>query len=223
MPNSTTRRFEQFWASEKSLAVLLVILLIHIFIVFPLGESRIGRIASVTFYFLLLSAGMFYFTHTRKDVGKLLLSIVALASLCIGFFAQQRLLDLLTDFSLLLFCCLLVWAVLVKTFSEGPVTFYRIQGAIVVYLLLSLIFSIVYQLFFQLKGVTAFNGLSGSPENSFIYFSLTTLTSTGFGDISPALPSIRSVANLESLIGQLYPAILIARLVSMEYEASKNR
>ncbi|WP_052272901.1 ion channel [Flavihumibacter solisilvae] len=223
MQKFTFRRFEQFWATEKSLGVLLFILVTQIFIVFPLGESRFGRLASFTFYILLLCAGMFYFTHTQKNTGKVLLSIVAVASLCIGFFAKLGPLDLVKDFSLLLFCLLLAWAVLVKTFSEGPVTFYRIQGAIVVYLLLSLIFSIIYQIFFQLNGAGAFNGTIGLPESSFMYLSLTTLTSTGYGDITPALPVTRSLANLESLIGQLYPAILIARLVSMEYEASKNR
>jgi voltage-gated potassium channel Kch len=54
-----------------------------------------------------------------------------------------------------------------------------------------------------------------------MYFSLTTLTTVGYGVITPALASTRSLANIEALVGQLYPAILIARLVSMEFESSK--
>ena len=47
-----------------------------------------------------------------------------------------------------------------------------------------------------------------------VYFSLTTLTSTGYGDILPVHPAARSLANLEAVIGQLFLAILLGRLVS---------
>jgi len=49
-----------------------------------------------------------------------------------------------------------------------------------------------------------------------VYFSLTTLTTTGFGDIVPVHAIARSLATLEAVIGQLYPATLLARLVTLE-------
>ena len=49
-----------------------------------------------------------------------------------------------------------------------------------------------------------------------VYFSLSTLTTTGYGDIVPVYPFARSLANLESLLGQLFPAIFLARLVTLE-------
>lgn len=52
-----------------------------------------------------------------------------------------------------------------------------------------------------------------TPASCFI-FSLTTLTSTGYGDILPVHPLARSLANLEAVIGQLLLAVLLARLVS---------
>ena len=51
-----------------------------------------------------------------------------------------------------------------------------------------------------------------------LYFSLTTLTTTGYGDIVPVDPLARSMANLESIIGQFYLAITVARLVTLELE-----
>jgi voltage-gated potassium channel Kch len=54
------------------------------------------------------------------------------------------------------------------------------------------------------------------PETRLIYFSFATLTTVGYGDITPVHPIARSLAMLEALIGQLFPVILIARLVSME-------
>ena len=64
-------------------------------------------------------------------------------------------------------------------------------------------------------------GLSQEPNESgsgagLLYFSFSTLTTAGFGDIAPLNPMARNMANLESIIGQLYPATLLARLVSLE-------
>ena len=64
------------------------------------------------------------------------------------------------------------------------------------------------------KGVT----FDDNPAlaNSVFYLSFVTLTSTGYGDIVPLHPIARSLCNLESVIGQLYPATLLARLVTLE-------
>ncbi len=51
-----------------------------------------------------------------------------------------------------------------------------------------------------------------------LYFSLTTLTTTGYGDIIAADPFARSLANLELVIGVFYVAITVARLVTLELE-----
>jgi hypothetical protein len=48
------------------------------------------------------------------------------------------------------------------------------------------------------------------------HFSFVTLTSVGYGDIVPVHPYARSLANVEAIIGQLYPATLLARLVTLE-------
>ena len=48
-----------------------------------------------------------------------------------------------------------------------------------------------------------------------MYFSFVTLTTVGYGDISPVARAARSLAMLEALIGQLYPAVILARLVSL--------
>jgi hypothetical protein len=60
--------------------------------------------------------------------------------------------------------------------------------------------------------------LEDSPAlaSNLIYFSFVTLTSTGYGDIVPMHPVARSLCNLETVIGQLYPATVLARLVTLE-------
>jgi voltage-gated potassium channel Kch len=115
---------------------------------------------------------------------------------------------------------ILAWMVTVQVFREGPITMHRVLGAVGVYLLLGLAWSFAYHLLdvvnpeaFSISGGSSAHVLSASE---FLYFSFVTLTTVGFGDITPLDPAARSVVMVEALTGQLFPAILIARLVSME-------
>ena len=114
----------------------------------------------------------------------------------------------------------LTWVVLHAVFAPGRITFQRVQGAIVVYLNLALIFASVYRLIWELNPAAFSHSLApGTRPGDFgtlLYFSLTTLTTTGYGDISPIDPFARSAANLEAVVGQFYLAITIARLVALE-------
>ena len=55
------------------------------------------------------------------------------------------------------------------------------------------------------------------------YFSISALTSASFGDIFPVHPFARCLANLEAMIGQLYPATLLARVVTLEFAHRRGR
>ncbi|MEX6691031.1 potassium channel family protein [Danxiaibacter flavus] len=215
------KNFQQFWAQETSLTVLLVVLAAHIFIIIPLGQKTVfGQVIFLFFYISLLVAGMFLLLKNPRLKRITLILLILLAAGIVLRSAGFAVADNLTT---AFYCILLSWVVLLRTFGEGPVTVHRIFGAIVVYLLISFIFALLYHSIFLLKGEIAFKGLSSADRKEFMYFSLVTLTTVGYGDISPALPFSRSLANLEALIGQLYPAILIARLVSMEFESSRTK
>jgi diacylglycerol kinase len=105
-------------------------------------------------------------------------------------------------------------------FGAGRVTFHRVQGAVVLYLNFGLMFFIVYRLMDDLVP-NSFSGLPPLGKDfgsgaALLYFSFSTLTTLGYGDILPVHPLARNIANLEAIIGQLYPATLLARLVSLE-------
>jgi Ion channel. len=94
---------------------------------------------------------------------------------------------------------------------------HRVQGAVAVYLLFGLIWAFAYD-FVILHAPQAFHAdeltvQHGPLTPTLIYFSFTTLTTVGYGDITPIHPIARSLAMLEAFVGQLFPAILIARLV----------
>ena len=65
------------------------------------------------------------------------------------------------------------------------------------------------------KRQAAAEGGDGSGA-TLLYFSFSTLTTVGYGDITPLHPMARNIANFEAVLGQLYPATLLARLVSLE-------
>jgi len=118
----------------------------------------------------------------------------------------------------------LAWVVGRRVFSGGQVTVHRVIGAILLYLLIALAFVALF-MFVALVIPTAFNGLvvedTPSIASTLIYFSFVTLTSTGYGDIVPVHPVARSLCNVESIVGQLYPATLLARLVTLELEGRR--
>ena len=102
-------------------------------------------------------------------------------------------------------------------FGPGEVTVHRILGGVILYLSVGLIFANAYRAALVLLN-PSFRGLPPNEHSALselLYFSLSTLTTTGFGDIVPVHPFVRSLANLEAVIGQLYPATLLARLVTL--------
>ena len=114
----------------------------------------------------------------------------------------------------------LTWVVAHAVYAPGRITFRRLQGAAVIYLNLATIFASAYGLIWELSPGAFVNLVTpaGDPQEvaTMLYFSLTTLTTTGYGEIVAVDPFARSLANLESVLGQFFLAITITRLVTME-------
>jgi Ion channel len=112
---------------------------------------------------------------------------------------------------------LLSAAVGFNVFGRGHALGDRVFGAIVLYLMLAIIWAFAYALVDR-EVPHAFAGQLDKTDGfvDWGYFSLVTLTTVGYGDITPVARVARSLATAEALIGQLYPAIIIARLVSLQ-------
>jgi voltage-gated potassium channel len=112
-------------------------------------------------------------------------------------------------------------------FSRGRMTADRVAGAVAVYLLLGLIWALVYGII-SAADPSAFQGLESftleesGVQQDFVYFSFVTLTTLGYGDISPVSQFARTLAWFEAVFGQLFLGVTIARLVSLEI-AHKDR
>jgi hypothetical protein len=111
-------------------------------------------------------------------------------------------------------------------FAPGPITAHRILGAVALYVNFGLMFATAYRAIWDLVP----GSLSGIPGDipswaaygSILYFSFVTLTSVGYGDIAPVHAFSRALSNLEAIIGQLFPATLLARLVTLELERRRH-
>jgi hypothetical protein len=116
----------------------------------------------------------------------------------------------------------LSWVVGHAVYAPGRITFHRLQGAIVLYLNIAMIFASAYGLIWEMSPNAFANlhaPLDGPKEAAtMMYFSLTTLTTTGYGDIIAVDPFARSWANLEAIVAQFYLAATVARLVTLELE-----
>lgn len=104
-------------------------------------------------------------------------------------------------------------------FRRGKVTYHRIIGAVLLYLLIAVCFAAL-SAFVGLSIPGAFKGVAiednATLASELFYLSFATLTTTGYGDLVPLHPLARSLCNLEAVVGQLYPATLLARLVTLE-------
>jgi len=224
------RHVTRFWSEERSLTAFLALLVVELFVITPIARSglAIGLVNNVIFSLLLL-VGLLTMTR-RKALQAVVTMFVALAvathwARIVFGVTGLEILD-----SLLMLACTIGFLVIVlwQVYREGPVTAHRIQGAVAGYLLLSLIFAIAYGLVetlqpgaLQMPSVQA--PADGRQSQTFYYFSVITLTTTGYGDITAVNPFARTLVMMEALVGQLYPAILIARLVSLHAETKREK
>jgi hypothetical protein len=131
----------------------------------------------------------------------------------------------------LLFFSFVTWSQLRSLLIQREVTRETISLSISVYLLLGMCWGLLYIVIFLIQpGAFSFGGspelgeiLATHHEHAFpifIYFSLTTLSTIGFGDITPVTLQARYAAVAEGITGQFYLAILVARLVGMQMSGS---
>ncbi len=135
-----------------------------------------------------------------------------------GGWVEQGGLVARTGFFLLTTGMLLRWLA-----RERNVTRQVLCAALAAYLLLGFCLAAAFHLMEALRpGAVAFPAGAPIEETRFVYFAFMTLTTTGFGDVRPAIPAAESLASLGALIGIFYPAVLLARLLSLYAAAERE-
>jgi len=206
-PSPRPRRIGE---SDVALSVFLLLLLATTVMAGPLREAGAERVLSVL-RILALVVGVAAVAPDRAHaVG------AALAALAVGY-AQLVTGDAgpFLPAARLVFFSLVGAALFVRVFRPGRVTVHRLLGAASLYVLLAVAWGTAFQLLTVLRP-EAIHGRSGPASlDEVMWLSFITITTTGYGDVLPASALARSLAALEAIVGVLYPAILISRLVSL--------
>jgi Ion channel len=215
--------------SDPLLSVLTVLLVLMMFVVAPLQAAGVYILGIELFGlgvgFVMVAAALVISaspTTTAIMLAGFSLNIVVVVARLVKPLAYDLYLVAAAWFIIVI---TLGFAVARRVFGPGRINFHRIVGAVLLYLLIALAFVSL----FTLVGLLVPNAFSGlvlednqKMASTLIYFSFVTLTSTGYGDIYPVHPVARSLCNLETIIGQLYPATLLARLVTLELEGRRR-
>jgi Ion channel len=224
--NKSTRKMLATWRarwSDPLLTALTVLLFLIIFVIAPLrgdglpGAQDIGFVISVIIIgaIVVLSGNVIAIGVIVIAFG---LTIMAAVLRLQGLFP----LDVYLQASAwVVIGITLMWVVSKAVFASGRVTYHRVIGAVLLYLTIGWTFAGLFTLL-ALIVPGAFSGFTITDRPALaadvLYLSFGTLTTAGAGDITPVHPMARSMVNILTMIGQLYPATLLARLVTLEIE-----
>lgn len=204
---------------ESGMLVLLVLLLLAVFVVpnviHLVGNARVVDDILIT---LILISGIIAVTEHQRLAGVLaLLSLVVIVMRWGEWIVPLGILPAFRNFSMLGALLVLASAVGINVFAVGHAVRDRLFGAVVLYLLIGLLWAVAYAILDSMVP-GAFTGVPEHDKSAadWAYFSFVTLTTVGYGDITPVVRLARTLAILEALVGQLYPAVIIARLVSLQ-------
>jgi hypothetical protein len=157
------------------------------------GENRVFRIGIILTLLQLIFSVSFHFT-------------------------RYHILEISSQLVVFTFCILSVYMSGRNVFSLKRTDRNIMAGALCIYLLIGLIWALLYAIFALFVPHDSFQGIelaNGQLRfDDLLYFSYTTLTTAGYGDITPINPIIRAIAYFEMLTGQFYLAIMVAGLVS---------
>ena len=222
--------------------LLLLIALILLMSSYPIEEGGgQARIAFQSFFQLVLLAGLFAMRRARLWI---LLGVIAVVPAILASWAPlflKRSFDLpwvLVEagggLATVLYLLLLIAFILRDLFSSTEVTNDRLCGALSAYILLGVLWGFLYTgvellapgSFFFMPGLDGVSMQEASGEihhtGVLFYYSFVTLTTLGFGDITPVGHTAQMLTMWEAIAGQAYLTILVARLVGLHVSASSK-
>jgi hypothetical protein len=219
MHSRTRALMKQSWQSEAYLSVFLFLLIIVGF-VFPsigLEVDNLPLYADIAFSIVLVVGTTIAWANRRLFVLASLVVIVAIVVRWVAWWVPSRTLALWSVSTGLVAMFTITAVLLWQVFRPGPVTVKRIQGALAAYLCIGAGWAHAYHVV-ALLNPGAFNstGSDLSAVSTWVNYSFGMLTTVGYAGITPMRPLAHTLGSAEAITGQLYLAVLVARLVSMQ-------
>ena len=205
---------------KKNFSWLLSALLVFLVVV-PLAED-LGLISARIMRVLMFSWLLFFGAWSLRGFGKFFPVGIGLgaAGIVLSILSASTPGDsyAISSFAAAFgFIVIAVWCTGSQVLVGNEISANRVTGAVSLYLLLGVLWAITYAMLEQVSP-DSFNGLSEPLSqgwsNDWLYFSFVTMTTLGYGDITPVSATARTFAYLQAVFGQFYIAILVAGLVS---------
>jgi voltage-gated potassium channel len=222
-PSLERLKFRRF-STVQLLIALAVLLICAPF----LDELEGGHLILSVLFSLVLLAAVFAVANQKRTLAiALVLAVPAITGRWINHFRPDVIHPAVFLVSALLLLAFVIGHLLHFILRAPVVTMEVLCASIAVYLMLGLMWTVAYWLVDQVtpggafsfnteRGVHSMNGFTG------FYFSFITLSTVGYGDITPVSRIARWLAAMEAMTGLLYVAVLIARLVSLYSRAKSN-
>jgi hypothetical protein len=209
-------------------AALLVVLLLLIVVSPSIPESSSGVLFELVFDSVLI-AGVYSVGPGRHRWPFLVLTVVTLAVRWGEHLSGGPQLDVGALLITVLWLVYAVSIIISHLFQRSDVTVDTILGAVVPYLLAAVAFTLAFEIL-ELLQPGSFSGIPDQARShraelgsSMLYFSFVCITTMGYGDIVPVSDIARPLAVLEGVFGQLYLAVMIARLVGLHIASSHKQ
>jgi len=203
------------------LTLLLASIAFLVFIVYPFaGNDEVSSAITNIFLVIMLFSGIVMLEMKRSSrlwlIGTLLI-IMTLGK--IGEMYENNFITRLHLIGRIIVLWMIIIMIFLKVFREKPLSFlYRISGSVTVYLLVGFIWANMYFIVYNFRPDAFYFVKPIDNEQNlmfyFMYFSFEILTTLGFGDILPVHPLTKTLVILEAVIGPLYLAVTIGRLIS---------
>ena len=207
--------------------LFLFIALLCFFVISPLLRGFIGIQVLLDIFLSAIFITALY-TFSRKKhlllIGTLL-ALPMLAAIWSPYFVKIPFMNLAGQCFGIVFMAFMVVTILSFVFKQYDITLDVIYATVVVYLLTAIMWAFIFRVIDVLQpgSFTITQGLGEETRFTFIYYSLVTITTLGYGDITPVTDVAKSFSALEAVIGQIYLVLLVARLVGINIAQSMNK
>jgi hypothetical protein len=214
--------FSQVCFKERFLGLLIFI--VAMIIVGPLFEEFVGLSILIDALWTAIFVSAIYAISQKKRhiLIAVLLALPMLGAIWTKHFVQYKALIVIGSLCGAAFFLFAIIQMLIFIYSQKEVTRDLIVGAAVVYLFMALMWTFIFVVVETLHP-GSFNlpdGQGLTATRQFVYYSFVTLTTLGYGDITPVTGLARSLCILEAVIGQLYLVVQVAWLVGVHVSQS---
>ena len=211
----------------KGRFLYLLILIVGLIIIVPLVENfvRLRMITDVFMTAIFITAAYAISRRKLHVVVAVLLLLPLLASIWSEYFVKLPALQVAGNLCGVLYFAYAVIAILMFIFAQRQVTRDLIAGAAVAYLMMALMWTFLYKSVEILEPGSFSLAETGFKTHGlvFIYYSFVTITTLGFGDITPTTSLASSLTILEAIVGQLFLVVVVAWLVGVHVSQTLER